>query len=447
MKIFVIIISLVCINLANLLACNISEYNAQVFGEIELVESYIDKKNDNFVKDSILLQLNYLNGLLNSHSDKTVISISPDIQLNGRAPFKNQNELEVKIHHPIIRNHYINKALEDRVIKKDVALIRQKYQAKISIATCSINPKAEIDQALKFIPKDPYLAYWYVHPSKWITKEYINLSSEKVNPCSTKELADFPEPLYFWYFYSVKSNECKKNVSENAAQIRMNNLSQQEKIRKNDYKLGNKVSIVFGIIDHAFHFPNVKKFSNYLRESFFNDKIDKEAMSLLGSDEESLIWFVNELKNNNYQLDTINNKENHIVLELKNKEKEVSLYFGPTDSFAEQKAEHDAFVNKAFRKSTSVIYWGHAGLGENFQLDRLVKTASSKLKTIGFISCYSYRYFNASQTKNKNINLLLTHSAVVNGAEEIINALNFKDKKSKKHIQSISSHTFLRHLL
>jgi hypothetical protein len=54
--------------------------------------------------------------------------------------------------------------------------------------------------------------------------------------------------------------------------------------------------------------------------------------------------------------------------------------------------QHTDFFNQALTSSDFLIYFGHAGLGENFTHPIHLDPKLLTIKLIAFISCYSMRY-------------------------------------------------------
>jgi hypothetical protein len=83
----------------------------------------------------------------------------------------------------------------------------------------------------------------------------------------------------------------------------------------------------------------------------------------------------------------------------------VRVWLGMTDIFGPTPPRHWRILQKALVEDQMVVYWGHAGIGENFRLAQIeqhlglshaemsAQLRRAPLRLVAFLSCYSYMYF------------------------------------------------------
>jgi hypothetical protein len=83
----------------------------------------------------------------------------------------------------------------------------------------------------------------------------------------------------------------------------------------------------------------------------------------------------------------------------------VRVWLGMTDIFGPRPPQHWPILRRGLAEDQIVVYWGHAGIGENFRLSQIeqhvgishaqmsTELRRSPLRLVAFLSCYSYMYF------------------------------------------------------
>jgi hypothetical protein len=97
------------------------------------------------------------------------------------------------------------------------------------------------------------------------------------------------------------------------------------------------------------------------------------------------------------------------------------------------------------KEADILIYWGHAGLGLNFDFD--IPKEEIRVKNLAFLSCYSYRYFNQNdlQKFNKLDGIFYTGNSQQSASSEIIKIVS-KAFKSNEEVLEDDGFTFYKKL-
>ena len=337
-----------------------------------------------------------------------------------------------------ILDPYIQKAIDRGKTTKEDKALKVEYSLKLSVASCL--SKKDKNSLLKkdiFLPIDPYLIYWGIPKSERVKTNWLNISTETINPCSSTELADYNSPGYYWYFWStdemVDGKSCADYLSQvghiEKVKVQINKEQTVESTAKFPPRQFKKISIIFGLMDHYNKPRSLEKLLKMVEEKNFSMAKKK----LFTRDEQSFLKLVENLKGI-FDLREIKGsiKEKILLLEVSaatKKSKEnvtIEIYFGPTDTFdPDLGAKHWSYLKRSLIEKDLMIYWGHSGLGENLKiqnmeqalkLENILKTNNIKTQTFVYLGCYTYSYFGLD-IKNalQNRTLVTTGAALFEG--------------------------------
>lgn len=307
--------------------------------------------------------------------------------------------------------------------KKDPA-IEAEYSARITVLTCGTSNEAlELEGPL---PLDPMLFYWNIpkekrRPLKW------NKSRATTNFCADSEIADFPHPNYLWYFWDPylvgrdekgRSFDCNKNlkpgvdfVVQKAKLTRIQEPKENfDSLRDHLGKKESPISVTyfFGYLDHQVAEPHPKQVEDLIHFQFTNNFVLETAewgtstyLQFIDSVRKMIKTTTTNVKiDGDYTLTELSG-----TLPVSGRPVKLRLILGPTDIFSVTKTGHWKWIPDALENDDVVVYAGHSGLGENFNLSRAkdeLKISDESLRStvtkkpyqlLVYLSCYSYSYF------------------------------------------------------
>lgn len=407
--------------------CPATRFEAKLEGEVILYKDLLSQDTQSVYRSAIFEQFNYLHGLsANVLTGKTVLSPPSNINIKRISEISSTEELLV--HESLVSedaSDYIKRALKLKKLPANSSQQKIQFDLTFNLVTCMSEKelKASLGK-LQSLPADPFLAYWYVGEKEFRERNYLNISKARVNPCARAELADLPQANYFWYFWNPEiSPLCQKSYSKHSVQADIKFI-RKPLTEKEDPLTVNRVSIVHGIVEQHFLPGSMSKIAGQVRRLMQSGNPDKDPeFFYVGEDEARLFSVLKHLKLRKAVLTSVNQRGNHLEIELKTQEKEFSIFFGETDYFGLRPPQHQAFFQSVLSDSDMVIYWGHAGLGKNFTFSTLGK---GRAHTLALLSCYSYRYVDEEKLRNLPSlrRLVATGNDLVEGDRVIINLLD-----------------------
>ena len=418
-----------------------SEVNLEFKGEIKLNQKFFNSKNKTEIEDAIIQQLKYARGYYINLRNQlpyslTLAANNPQIEILTTEKQNYGQSLKIDyIKHPNVQhsNPYIKKAMSKKWTRENDKALRVTYNLKTTANYCGA--KNSLENIKVLLPTDPYLAYWSVLPKnrRLITWRHV---SGVINPCANPELADIPDPYYYWYFWNPlnsgkdsnkKSFSCSELMKANTHYIEVAlNLNPKVDLKintqtKNKSELSSAVNIatVFGVIDETAHILPWKQMVADLKKL---PKIDMTDLKKMIAKEttgtaDTKLWdrgseyFIDFIQNLDSVLKvnsvSFNQSENEIFFEgqliKSGKNYKLSVMFGFTDILGRNPAEHWSFLKNSISNADYVIYNGHSGLGENIKISNILDFTGTKLddlfknspkyQMIAYMSCYSYGYF------------------------------------------------------
>lgn len=415
-----------------------AEYGTEV--EIKFSNAFI--LNKNFIEDlsdanlieAARQQIRFARGELINNRKTNMYSVTLDVE-NAKISIIAKSEIKYnkklildKIDHPnvTIDSPYIINALKvGKTNLKDKA-ISVTYQATAKAHYCG--SKEYVSKITFKLPKDPYLAYWFVkekdrHEIVWRNSKF------KINPCADSELVDTPHPYYFWYFWEPsKIGKDTRNLSFNCNTLlkqvidyskvypSISEVKMQLDLNNNFSKIlsdsdSKTVSVIFGVIDEHDHILNWEKIlyskENLKSISALNHAIYKD-LNQTQVDRGSQ-YFSNFLTHLSQvaKIDSIklgNNKKElvfNISLNKTLKKLDLHIWFGLTDVLGTKPAQHWSYTRWSLENANVILYNGHSGLGQNMKIENILQNEDKiisiskipKSQFIGYFSCYSFGYF------------------------------------------------------
>lgn len=444
-----------------------AEVELQWESSVRLNQDFLNIQNQEELKKAIEQQLLYARGYFINKKAELPFSLivsgqSSEIEIKKIEQVEYGRNLTLDaIEHPNvqIQNAYIERALtKKKVLLNDKAFDVQ-YNAKTKAYFCG--KKKYLKSISVSLPIDPYLMYWSVKPADRRSITWRN-STFTINPCAHDELADIPDPFYYWYFWNPtrkgednhnKKFDCENLVKENRdfLNVKMQTAGIQHNITPDggeQFPLNPhkevKAAIVFGIIDETSQIFPWKNFLNKwkIKKNKINFAQIEEEINLFKSENPSenndrgseyLMGFIKGLKFVvNVKKIQIKPESQQITIDgkLKNNKRaiQISLFFGYTDVLGKSKAEHWNVLKTALIESDFIMYNGHSGLGENFKIDNILAELGESVKkwkykipeyqNVSYFSCYSYGYFGEDLVKfRKAINSKSKTEILLTGTE------------------------------
>ncbi|HVK61584.1 MAG TPA: hypothetical protein VM432_08545 [Bdellovibrionales bacterium] len=319
---------------------------------------------------------------------------------------------------------YPNSFLTDRVVRTEDSATTITYEAHQSVLLCG-EDSANVRSIDAVLPRDPYLAFWLVSPAQRQILKY-GRSSQKTNPCAFDEMADLKFPSMYWYVWSPHQKRKLQNGSSidcdgilkqgsDYANITADFVPDASRSTSLEFKTLEHlpridISIVHGLIsqkadrtslDRALSlFKNGPTLLDEARKIVRRNMNETEFLS-----QDQAVWsFLHVLGNldtiANLETPRIEDKNTHLLISivgtLKASQKNFSIdvFFGSTDE-PQKKAQHWQFLKESLRTKPIVFYVGHAGMGQNANVNVFRENSTSRLpyQLFAIVSCYANYYF------------------------------------------------------
>lgn len=325
-----------------------------------------------------------------------------------------------------------------------VDILSVKYSANIGEVFCKSTDEA-VDV---WLPKFPYLSYWYVSPEQRVRYTYRTGKTDIVNPCATNELADFNKPYfycYFWNLFREESDElCEKTYQnkKNNIKLKIVKTSTLRKYKRPTFTEVKNINIVYGNLKQDLSLKDIKDIDMAW-------KTKKLFTYDLPINQKNFFKMLLKLKSEyGFSVSDWDFKSNHILVSLKNKTKNINLFVGSTDLFSTMGANHQKFMQDSLYSADMLIYWGHAGLGLNFDFGDKIDREKIRAKKLALLSCYSYRYFkeNALYKTKKLDGVFYTGNDLLTGYKEILKVLALTMDGEKRKEYGNDGYTFYKSL-
>jgi hypothetical protein len=301
------------------------------------------------------------------------------------------------------------------------------FTTDISVHFCGSIVPTELSLTL---PKDPYLAYWSVNPTERRLMKNAHFTNI-TNPCAHDEFVEIKSPTFLWYSWSPrrKSYDANKKIFD-CTQLVQNKVVTSAMItqiplmqKKMNFHWKNKnkifLSAIFGRINNS---PDGIRKANEVFQKLVDKKVSDWNLlkaDITGAGDLGLISFVSffeEIEKKykvNFKFDQ-KRKIYQAVIEKDKKIIELNLYFGGTDLEWEKDPYYLSNLLYFFEHSDLFFYFGHSGMGQNFDFKRIseglnipeheiVKKIRTKKEVFySFMGCYSTAYIGEEILKARS---------------------------------------------
>jgi hypothetical protein len=417
------------------------EYAGSFRGRVVLQRDFLGQDD---VRASIEQQLKYLWGHYRNDADahramQLVLSAEPPrIEILSRSvgPYGRDLALPYPTKDPrlALDDPYTRRAVARGRVQSDDPAVIVEYQIRFKAALCG---RQQDPPALARVPlpPDPWLAYWHVPADKHRPLAYFGRRAV-TNPCADDDWADLPHPFYYWYDWQPRRHgpdldgrrfDCREWLHA-GPDFRFFDVSFQ-RLSAGTGALGGlraqlagplTATIVIGAVDHAVAALELPRFRSLLGASAQGELPARATTALEAWSEapphepgtRAYLEVLEELRQvMNVERHAATIEEGALVTEVSGRLKSsgralrVRLWLGPTDMFGPVPPLHWQTLRRALAEDQIIVYWGHAGIGENFRLAQIEKHVGlshaqmsaelrrAPLRLVAFLSCYSYMYF------------------------------------------------------
>jgi hypothetical protein len=419
------------------------EYTGSFTGQVVLQRDFLGSDD---VRRSVEQQLRYLWGHYRNDPDahRTMqVSLSaepPEIEIVSQRA--GRYGLDLELAYPTrdprlaIDDPYTRRAVaRGRVRAGDPAVIVD-YRIRFKAAICGReqDPPAAARVPL---PRDPWLAYWHVSRDKHRPLRYF-ASRAVTNPCADDDWADLPHPFYYWYDWEPtrhgpdddgRTFDCRQWLHA-GRDFDFHDLKlERTRAASHDFsrlrtQLGTgplTATVLVGAVDHAVTSLELPRWQALLGEGQGEALAARTASARKawegGPPRESgtgaYLDLLGELAGGLMKVErhAARVEDGYLVTEVSGRlarsgrPLRVRVWLGMTDIFGPTPPRHWRILQKALVEDQLVVYWGHAGIGENFRLAQIeqhlglghaemsAQLRRAPLLLVAFLSCYSYMYF------------------------------------------------------
>ena len=324
---------------------------------------------------------------------------------------------------------YVQRALTRRQVAAADAAIVVSYRARVGLARCDQSSESARQADFRFpVPHDPYLLYWHVGRAQRVMQVYGTKRAQTF-PCADPEIADYPHPEYLWYFWQPLQPGCPALLPAPRVLGWVSLRIIQRLPPSGDFgpfkrsfapppsraaaAPALRVVLVFGYLDHQAARPDLAQLARCL--TAVSASHPQESGSECSYTEWGAAQYGRFLQSAGAVLD-VNERvvrvhpevlETQLSGRLRRSGRRIAItaYLTETDLLAPPPyvPHHIPLVLAALREAEVIVYVGHSGLGANFSVSQLEKSASPKIvaellrgspvRVLGFIGCYTYSYF------------------------------------------------------
>ncbi|MES2965073.1 MAG: hypothetical protein V4760_14400 [Bdellovibrionota bacterium] len=400
---------------------------------------------------AIEAQLRYLNGYFNFDEEtrtsetgysRIVIRPEPEIEVLGIERVTYGRTLEVD---PVSGDKaslyptsWAKKTV--RISAKEPAL-KIRYRAGSHLTLCRRTKTTPPTIAIR-LPRDPYLAYWYVPASARREIRY-HKTTTSINPCADPQMAEMKRPFMYWYTYDPHAKgrdsknqpyDCRELSARDPDTLTIEGRLEAKAAAPRELAFDQlaksemlDVRMVFGFMGYT-----PVEDLRVAKEALLNEKdlenLPERVLNPSGfqshPDWDPAIWGTLDSIRSLREIADVTNlvardAGDSVIVEARarmhrsKKAIKLSYFIGSTDEH-QKVAKHYPFLADAFKASDMIFYVGHAGLGENMSLARMRENlklndeAWSALfrekpyQLLGIVSCYGNGYFGADYVAERN---------------------------------------------
>jgi len=416
-------------------------------GQVTLDVLFMDRKPSKEVqlREAVQTQLTYLLGYLNFDEEVNTnerLALSSDKKLlRISKPRKVAYGTEIIVDNVQGGDYwaYTKKAIERGATHASDPAWTVEYDAQVSVASC-VRDRSHLLKEVR-LPRDPYLAFWYIAPEKRRPINFFSDARTVTNPCADNEIADIPLPFYYWYVWSPRakamdgagqSYDCRELLVENThylvIPVESEPVVQEPEAESYTWAkaLNRRPEIAATMIFGPLQVDKIP----------FNSRQALEEIE--GALDNRPSWwrrFLDLSKRQNAQppidaglagtVEFI--KGLHGILDLGKIEKEsdeqsvrfvipgwlkgsgkpltIKLFYGLTDASGKNKAAHWPYLMDGLENDDIVFYNSHAGMGANMSMEKLASALklpkadlrkslqARRYQFVGIFSCYAYNHF------------------------------------------------------
>jgi hypothetical protein len=410
------------------------------------------------LEQAVRQEIRYLNGRLMQRSESPgphAVLAESEVQVLAtrvRAVRYGRALVLTEIRHPEVKleePYLVRAARAGRTGAGDPAW-EVSFRARVGGVGC-LEPGASLARLDLEAPIDPYLAYWHVPARNWRPITW-HKSFFVINPCADTELADLPDPYFYWYFWDParravddrgRSFDCRSWLREGRdyRKVRLELRPRREMpgptakppvLRLSALRQslrGNRplrIDTIFGIIEPKTRvFPsaewarwvseNPRGWPERMRDFIHRSFPEVDSPDPAEADRGARYWtnlllgLGDVLAVEDTQADW-DGKSLRVRVrgQLRRSGQEVDLraFLGDTDLLGPGQAVHWPFLLSGLNEADIVVYNGHSGLGKNVSLESIAQGLGRPLpeteaavsrapayQLVAVLSCYSNAYF------------------------------------------------------
>lgn len=284
-----------------------------------------------------------------------------------------------------------------------------RYQAEGDALICAEALEPAERQFDLTLPLNPETAFWAVENDSWRDLRFKE-KTQRLNPCTSDELADLPHPQYYWYFWNpVRVHDgvhCATALKPRTitAHARISPLLNVP-VRPEASIAATRGSLIFGWLDTQFNAgtelrevaDQARRILNGeshlgLQPNLFRDPSSTMLLETLSA--------IRRRSVNDPEFDfSLKNRKDFLELEISfARDRRLRIFWGPTDVLGNIPARHESFMSRALAEDDIVVYAGHASLGQSLlprsTVDGRAPPPARDRQLLAFLSCYSVNYLN-----------------------------------------------------
>lgn len=295
-------------------------------------------------------------------------------------------------------------------VTESTPALKVTYAVSMEVMTCN---ETGITDLPLILPRDPYLAYWYLPEQKRMELTF-GQTRAKVNPCGHAQIAEMSSPKHYWYVWKPEARQgnvdCRELLREGKEILKVKVSRQGMSTSPVDMDFHElketKIIKIVQIFGYGASQDSIRWASQARKLIPFIQDITKAPKSLQVNQDVSTIGMFDLVKTINglAKMGPWTTKFGETFLELhargkfhlSGKEISVSLRLGPTTSY-QTGEKHWEFLESSLKDAHFIFYSGHADMGKAFDLSAIKKLEQvPDYQFFGIMSCFANSYFEKS---------------------------------------------------
>lgn len=282
-----------------------------------------------------------------------------------------------------------------------------RYRAEAEALICADAPiGGELRLAVP-LPRNPETAFWAAPPADW---RELRFKAQRLtlNPCADDELADLPQPEFYWYFWNPAARACPEAVGRRLTRAELTLTPHAPEAAPAPALHARTGSLIFGWLDTQYdataELPAVAAEARRVLRGLSAPGLaagpwrDPSSGMLLETLAEIRRRAGDEL---GFRL---REREQHLEIRVTlPHERELHVFWGPTDALGKVPPRHYAFLARALGADDVLVYAGHASLGQSLlpRTEHAPADAGTpgRRQLLAFLSCYSVNYLSHHDLK------------------------------------------------